>query len=207
MTAMNTGRLLLSPLVNTDAMQLFRIMADPDTMQYWAAGPHATVAQTYEWIANVEVSWKTNGFGDWSVRIEATGDVIGFCGLHYVQGMAEVNIGYVLDKLYWGKGYGTEASLAALTFGFSSAEVNLIAGVTDPRNVASIKVLEKCGMSYCRRGTRNGKDRVFYTMTRARWNELELQRDRSSSICNLRSQFTSPARVETRRGPQRFVRP
>ncbi|MEO5947452.1 MAG: GNAT family N-acetyltransferase, partial [Chitinophagaceae bacterium] len=48
----------------------------------------------------------------------------------------------------WGKGYATEASFASLNYGFNKLRLPRIVGRAMPQNIASLRVLEKCGMKY-----------------------------------------------------------
>lgn len=55
-------------------------------------------------------------------------------------------IGYVVNPDYWGKGIATEVAKALLTFGFTELHLHRIYATCDPRNIGSLKVLEKAGM-------------------------------------------------------------
>ena len=46
---------------------------------------------------------------------------------------------------FWGKGYATEAARASVEFGKKNIGLKEIIGLTDPLNIASQRVLEKCG--------------------------------------------------------------
>ncbi len=61
-------------------------------------------------------------------------------------GAREGDIGYVLDQRFWGQGYGMEAAGRLLRFGFGELGLHRIFAICDPRNVGSIRVLEKIGM-------------------------------------------------------------
>jgi [ribosomal protein S5]-alanine N-acetyltransferase len=54
----------------------------------------------------------------------------------------------------WGGGFATQAASAALDYGFEAARLTAIIGLVHPQNVASIRVLEKCGLTF--------KDRKVY---------------------------------------------
>lgn len=89
---------------------------------------------------------------------------MGSCGYNYLDyEHARAEIGYDLAKAYWGKGYAAEAVSALVDHGFTSLKLNRIEAKVDPRNVNSIKLLEKLeftreGMlrGYERAGTRDG---------------------------------------------------
>ena len=59
----------------------------------------------------------------------------------------EVEVGYLLGKLYWGKGYATEGAQVGMDYGFETLKLDRIVGIVHPENVASRHVLEKLGMT------------------------------------------------------------
>ena len=73
---------------------------------------------------------------------------MGWCGLKYLSETNEVDLGYRFMKKFWDKGYATEAALACIEYGFNRLNLQRIVGRALPGNLASIKVLEKCGMKY-----------------------------------------------------------
>ena len=107
-----------------------------------------------------------------------------------VVGAAEVNIrdlidrkgeiGYVVNPFYWGRGYATEAATLLLQFGFEKLGLHRIYATCDPRNIGSIKVLEKIGMT--REGTirddflmgSGWRDSHFYGILEHEWNGIEI---------------------------------
>jgi RimJ/RimL family protein N-acetyltransferase len=56
----------------------------------------------------------------------------------------------VLNRVYWGKGYATEAAMATLQYGFRSLRIPIITAMAHIENTASLKVIEKCGMHFQR---------------------------------------------------------
>ena len=86
--------------------------------------------------------------GRWAVHLKDGLQFIGWCGLKYVAERNEVDLGYRFMKKFWGKGYATEAASASLKYGFDRLDIKQIIGRALPGNLASIKVLEKCGMQY-----------------------------------------------------------
>lgn len=66
----------------------------------------------------------------------------------------ETDIRFRFKQSAWGYGYATEAAFACLQYGFKSLEIQRITARAMPENIASIRVLEKCGMRY------GGKDFV-----------------------------------------------
>jgi RimJ/RimL family protein N-acetyltransferase len=150
-----------------DAKRLFEIYTDAETVRYWN-GPDAVLSDSEKRIEQMRMHWERYGYGDWALIDRKTETMIGFCGLHQIQGMDETNLGFLIDRSYWGKGLATEAGRAALRFGFEQATLGLIVGTTAPDNVGAIEVLKKCGMSYWREIIRNGPRSVF-RITREDW--------------------------------------
>jgi len=60
----------------------------------------------------------------------------------------EIEVGYHLARAFWGRGYATEAARACVRFGFEQLNLERIVAVVQPANVASRRVLEKCGLTY-----------------------------------------------------------
>lgn len=57
-------------------------------------------------------------------------------------------LGYVLNKNYWSKGYMTEACKEFIKYLFEKKNIHRIEAMADVRNIASQKVMEKCLMTY-----------------------------------------------------------
>ncbi|MDN4491971.1 GNAT family N-acetyltransferase [Ureibacillus aquaedulcis] len=55
-------------------------------------------------------------------------------------------IGYVVHPDFWGLGYATEVARILIEFGFTQLSLHRISATCDPRNIGSVKVLEKVGM-------------------------------------------------------------
>ena len=95
---LETARLVLQRVRPDHAADLFKTVGDPDVMRYWAPGPDNTIEATARRIADIESHWTAHGFGDWGVVERATGQLVGFSGLHYIAGMPEVNVEYAFEK-------------------------------------------------------------------------------------------------------------
>jgi ribosomal-protein-alanine N-acetyltransferase len=68
-------------------------------------------------------------------------------------------------KKFWGKGYATEAAWACTEYGFHRLNLQRIVGRALPGNLASIKVLEKCGMKFLREEIMQGYLHKTYQVT------------------------------------------
>jgi RimJ/RimL family protein N-acetyltransferase len=89
-----------------------------------------------------------NNYGRWAVHTKAENEFIGWCGLKSRPERKEIDLGYRFIRSSWGKGFATEAAYASLRYGFDKLQLDRIIGRAMPQNLASIRVLEKCGMQF-----------------------------------------------------------
>ncbi len=93
--------------------------------------------------------------------------LIGYCGIaiELIDGQLETELGYRLSEKYWGKGLATEAAQAALQYGLDRLKLPYIIAVVEPANYASIRVIEKLGMKYCKQTYFQGFQVNVYRMS------------------------------------------
>jgi RimJ/RimL family protein N-acetyltransferase len=83
------------------------------------------------------------------VVLKSENRVIGGCGLRIKNpSLREGDLGYALNRHYWGKGYATEATRALVRFGFTKLKLHRLWATCDNRNKASVRVLEKAGLRF-----------------------------------------------------------
>jgi ribosomal-protein-alanine N-acetyltransferase len=56
-----------------------------------------------------------------------------------------IELGYVMDQPYWGRGLATELASALVKYGFETMNLSEICACTSPENIASQNVLTKVG--------------------------------------------------------------
>jgi RimJ/RimL family protein N-acetyltransferase len=136
----------LRALEPTDAERAFQWINDREVTQFLMARYPMSLAAEREWVTNAS---KPNEFGDARFAIETKTDQvhIGMCGLHRARPEdrgAELGI-MIGDKSYWNGGYGTDAMLTVLRFGFEQMNLHKVAlGVFD-FNERAKAVYTKCG--------------------------------------------------------------
>lgn len=104
----------------------------------------------------------------WAVFEKESGDFVGHATMRPASFNAEEwEIGYVLVKKYWGKGFATEIACRVLEHGFRNLGFDEIFAGVDDDHPASIHVLEKAGMRF-NRYEYDAKGRYsIYSVTRA----------------------------------------
>ena len=89
----------------------------------------------------------TKRTGTWGMFDSTTGAFIGSCLLRPFEDQKDVvELGYSMDKIWWGKGIASEMAGAMVNYAFTYDDVKEIVGVTTLENIASQKVLEKAGL-------------------------------------------------------------
>lgn len=164
---LETRRLILRPWSPVDAEAAFRIYGDPEVVGMMEGQPDSSVEVTRENLVNrVMAHHEEHGFGMWAVEEKVTGEVIGNCGLKYLDGGPEIEVGYHFAREAWGKGYATEAARACVEYGFNKLGLHRIVGVVLPSNVRSQRVLENAGLVRRGMGHYYGKDLLYYVAER-----------------------------------------
>jgi len=143
-----TARLTLRPLQPADALTLHRVYQTDGVLRYFPNPAPPPLEKLERFIADQQKHWEKYGYGNWGILPTDRDEIIGWAGLQFLPELNETEVGYLLDKPFWGKGYATEATLASLQFGFDHFAFSQLIALVHPENVASRRVLEKCGMTY-----------------------------------------------------------
>ncbi|GGH37091.1 Protein N-acetyltransferase, RimJ/RimL family [Cribrihabitans marinus] len=101
--------------------------------------------QSWRYLAAELGHWQLRGFGRWSVVETATGKLAGLIGLWFPQGWPEPEIGWDLFDGFEGKGYATEAALAAREYAYDTLGWTTAISLVAPENAASRNVARRMG--------------------------------------------------------------
>ena len=141
-------RLILREPRMDDAEPLMAIFGDPEAMRYVNHGKTRDIEQVRESIQKRIECLAANGFTLWTVVVAETGDIIGDCGVIPIDWTEpEFELGYRFRPSAWGKGYATEAGIAAMEHAWRVSSLDTIYAVTDLENFASQRVLAKIGFT------------------------------------------------------------
>jgi RimJ/RimL family protein N-acetyltransferase len=100
----------------------------------------------------------------WKLLPKEGGGLIGFCGLQPLPGTPDIEIGWWLARVWWGRGLATEAARLALDDGFARVGLGCIVAIAQPANTASIRIMLKLGMRYERMMTPRGIPVALYSV-------------------------------------------
>lgn len=145
---LRTERLVLRPWEQADRPPYADMNADPAVMEFFPR--MLTRDETEAQVDAFERELEARGYCPWAVAELATGEFIGFVGLHDVPSVLPfapaVEVGWRLAERFWGKGYATEAARAALAYGFGEVGLTEVVSFTSVVNVRSRAVMERLGM-------------------------------------------------------------
>lgn len=143
-----TNRLLLRTFTEEDAPLLYELNLDPEVTRY-THDPMTSLEQAKKVFEQVILpQYVLYGHGRWAVHIKQNHEFIGWCGLKCRPERDEIDLGYRFKKIHWGNGFATESASASIRYGFEDLGLKRIIGRALPGNLASMRVLEKCGMSF-----------------------------------------------------------
>jgi len=143
---LRTERLLLRPLRESDAADLFSIFSDPKVMRYWSSPPWPSIDEAHRTIARDAKAMACGEYLQLGIERLADAQLVGRCTLfNLVAPSRRADVGYGLARAAWGRGYAHEALLELLRFGFAQLELNRVEADIDPRNERSARLLGRLG--------------------------------------------------------------
>lgn len=164
-----TERLLLRGLELADLDAYAAICADPEVRRYLGDGRPLERSAAWREMAFLLGHWGLRGFGQWAVVQRENGELLGRAGLWQPEGWPGLEVGWVLGRPYWGRGFATEAALAGLNHAFSVLGAQQVISLIHPENERSIRVAERLGERYERQVELSRTPHRLYGIERGRW--------------------------------------
>jgi RimJ/RimL family protein N-acetyltransferase len=182
MKPIRTERLILRNWEERDRALFHRINSDDQVLEFFPF--RRSRAEADAKLDQFRAEIENDGFGWTAAEIAATGECIGFVGLHQTEHMpflpeGTVEIGWRLAPEFWGKGYVSEAATTWLDFGFETLGLDEIVSFAVWNNNRSTAVMRRIGMSadptrdFDHPGVLDShpqlKRHVFYRLSKAQW--------------------------------------
>ena len=144
MDTLHTQRLILRPLTESDAMDLFGARGDAEVMQFWDGPPDATRSETIG-IVDILLSDVLSGAARyWTIRLGHDGSFAGVCDLSEIRNGESADIGFMLLRKFWGVGFGNEVVGCLLAFA-KSLSLKLVTARIHVGNTRSQRLLLRTG--------------------------------------------------------------
>ena len=153
-----TERLLLRLPVLDDVEAVADAFGDSEVMRYIGNGETGTHDDALRAIESMQRAWEQDGFGGFTVVRRDDGAMLGRVGFmawdpdvwksgirKEIGDRAEIELGWTLGREAWGRGYATEAALAARDWGLEEINPRRLISLIHPKNVRSMRVAKKIG--------------------------------------------------------------
>lgn len=141
-STLQTERLILRPVQPDDAEAMFEYLRDEETVRFITVPPVKTVTEVLE--NSIQSYFMLDPIGKWAIVYDQK--MVGTIDLRLNEAHRQAEIGYVLNKRYWGQGIMPEAAQAILAVGFDQLQLVRIFSEHDTRNPKSGRVMTKIGM-------------------------------------------------------------
>jgi len=140
-----TERLSLRQPTPDDAISIFEQYAkDPEVTKYLSWRPHKSISQTDKYINRCLSVWNSQSAFPYVLVKKKDIQLIGMIEIRIDS--QKVDLGYVLTKSEWGKGYMPEAVTVLTNWSLRQNNIYRVWAVCDPENNSSARVMEKVGM-------------------------------------------------------------
>jgi ribosomal-protein-alanine N-acetyltransferase len=161
-----TERLFFRPLTTGDLPWLIE-MRSPEPVNRYLGGTAMQNPQSLAERLKFYIGcYEKFGFGNFAMGLRSTGELIGTSGLQPLEDTGEIEVGYNMSERFWRQGYGFECAFGWLKHGFLNCGLERIVAVSYPENIASWKIMEKCGMSFEKTERHYGIECVLYGVSK-----------------------------------------
>ena len=147
LAVLETDRLRLRKMHRGDVNEISHIISDIEVMYAWEQA-FTTKKDSLDWIIKQCRRYKNEQVGYFLAIEKSSGEVVGQIGLMWneINGEKILEVGYILKKTYWHKGYATEGAKACLKYAFDLFDISKIVATIRPENETSIALAERIGM-------------------------------------------------------------
>lgn len=171
-----TDRLRLRAITAEDVDDFFAVYSNVEVMRYWSTPPLPDKEAASKVIREIQEGFKNRQMLKWGLALREDDKLIGSVTLFHPDFThRRVEVGYALGREYWQKGYMQETLNAVFNYAFDELNFHRLEADVDPRNTASIRILERLGFQregYLReRWQVNGEiqDAIFFGLLKPDW--------------------------------------
>jgi RimJ/RimL family protein N-acetyltransferase len=170
------GGLRLRPLVDGDAGAVFELFGDPGVVRFMSVRRLESEAEARDFIVGIRESFLSGTLYQWGIELER--ELVGTCTLAGIdREHRRAELGFAVLRRRWGRGVASRALPAVIDFAFERLGLHRLEADADPRNEASLRVLERLGFRregllrerYFQEG--EAQDAVVFGLLRREWRE------------------------------------
>ena len=142
-----TARLHLRRPVHDDARRMFESWSqDPEVTRFLVWRPHREIKESEDHINRCNAGWDQGTSFVWMIEDRSNGELVGSVAAS--PGAHGINLGYLIVRECWGRGFMTEALHPLVNWFLEQPEVFRVWATCDVDNAASARVLEKAGFEF-----------------------------------------------------------
>lgn len=164
---LQTNRLTVRQMNVGDAPFVAELLTDPEVMAHYVR-PYS-VEESVAWLHRQVDNYAKNEYGFWVAADRATSVTIGLVGItmRVVDGLARPEVGYIVHKRFWRRGFATEAALETRNYAFTHCGFDHVIALVRPTNVPAQGVASRLGMAIEKRAEFNGSEYLVYSVSRS----------------------------------------
>ena len=142
-----TERLRLRKLKKEDSLELFNGLRNQKEFLYYANKKPVTFEEQEMALKDIDLKYQNLDYYNWVIEEKESSRIVGMINFRVVEKNESVEFNYATDNRYVNKGYMTETLKAVIDFALNVMNVNRIQGGCCVENIASKRVMEKCGLN------------------------------------------------------------
>lgn len=144
----HTERLLLVPLGPQYLISTHEYASDYENTKYMVNLPNADIGETKSFLEKIQKEWQKVNPEFYEYAILFDNEHIGAVSICIDKDTWEGELGWIINKKYWGNGYAEEASKGLINLAIKELKVKKIVAHCDSENVSSYRVMETLGMKF-----------------------------------------------------------
>ena len=143
-----SSRLIVRLVTEPDLPALLEVNGDDETTRFLPYPSWHSLSDAQAWLKRMTEMQATGSALQFVLVEKQLGAAIGSCLLfRFEEGSSRAELGYVLGRAHWGRGYMREALTALIEQAFTTLHLRRLEAEVDPRNLASSRLLHSLGFA------------------------------------------------------------
>jgi len=148
MFLIETERLVIRPWQPDDRPAFTAVMSNPEVTQYLNGGKPYTDTDVDQFLERQARQLAEHGMCMGALVEKSTNVVAGISGVQPLGTTTDIEIGWILGRDAWGRGFATEAGAACMRYVLETLNRPRVVAIIDPGNAPSKRVAARLGMTY-----------------------------------------------------------
>ena len=156
-----TDRTIIRELCRDDIEEVIRVSRQGHILKFVEDGRLSEAEQEERLLSYIDNIYRYYDFGIWGIFGKTDNELIGVISLDLLSndGIYEYETGFFIRKERTGRGFGTEALEAVISYSAAQLRIARLVAVTDRSNEAAISLLLKCGFERMNRDCKRDSEK------------------------------------------------